>query len=280
MKNVYLLLIFALIPIFSFAELQIKIGNDTTFCDFFETKLGTNMIIEGGTPPYTYRWTTQIILYGNTYYAGTFLDDPALKTPTFKDRWSGQKWEPFVLEVTDANNIVARDTINVRFSEFVYLLGYTVLYQNIGDEIELFGGGIFGGILPYRSYSWSPADDLLTPHSQNTICRVTQFARYFFTVEDSVGCQASNLVYEIWVQPTTDVSVLKSKKSQPYLNNKTLYWENSWNLPVKLEIYDMKGRKIKRADVVGNEYSFRESDVPLQGIYVIWIGTHKYSGKY
>jgi len=268
-------------------KLKVKIGNDTTFCasSLTESKLGTNMIIEGGAPPYTYRWTTKINIWDDKYfYADTFLGDPTLKAPTFKSTWLDQRWEPFVLEVTDANNEVARDTINVRFSQFAICLGYMILDLNIGDEIELLGGNgcIGGGILPYRSYSWSPADDLLTPDSMNTICRVTKSTSYTLTIEDSVGCKASNMPYVVFVKPTSITPSLSSNKNNIYYdatNQVIVIDETLQNQSLTFELIDLQGNTILRKTNIGEPISL--ANFP-SGIYLCRIlrnGQMIYSDK-
>lgn len=128
-----------------FAELQVKIGNDTTFCsDNLWTgvppaQLGTDLVITGGIPPYKYAWSAEINLFDLFFLtASDFLNDTTLSTPTFKEDYAlWQNWGTFTLTVTDAENNTAVDSINVRFSAFGIIPGYIVLRPNIGDEVLL-----------------------------------------------------------------------------------------------------------------------------------------------
>ena len=283
MKNIYLLLTFVLTPVFSFAELQIKIGNDTTFCgsSFWEEEtpqLGTNLTITGGVSPYKYAWSAEINVHGNKYYADHFLDDTTISAPTFKSHWNNQNWESFTLTVTDAENNTATDVIKVRFSVFAYLLMYCELYQNIGDEITLSYIPVTGGIETYRSYAWSPVDDLLTPNEKTTVCKITQEADYYITVEDSVGCKTTQLSCEIKILPN-GVETGYVNNDILFIKDGILFWENANKLPVKINLYSLNGVKIKEVYPVTNEYSLK-SNVSIPILYEVIIGNKRYVGKY
>jgi hypothetical protein len=269
----------------TFAQLQVKIGNDTTFCDSYfwdgeAPQLGTNLIITGGVPPYKYVWSAKINLWADKYaFASDFLNDTTLSTPTFKDRWLDQSWETFILTVTDAENNTATDSINVRFSSFAFLLGYFVYYANAGDEILLSFISVGGGIEPYRSYSWSPPDDLLTPNERTTICRVSQSARYFITVEDSIGCSATGWSYDVILMPTSIIETELAHDGVPFIANGVLFWKNKENLSVKLNLYSLNGVKIKSVYPKSDEYCLK-TNVSIPIIYEIIIGDKRYTGKY
>lgn len=199
MKSIYLC-IALMLPTLLAAQLRVNAGRDTTFCESCVSngtlKLGTAMKIENGTPPYTYKWTTKLNLFSNSYfYAKTFLNDTTLANPVIKSPFGGMRWYPFILEVRDAKQQVAVDTILVRFSEFYLSLTVIYYFQNVGDEITLGQNNIGGGIKPYKSYKWSPATGLSNPDSLNTKCKVTKSMSYTLTVTDSIGCTSSDQIY-------------------------------------------------------------------------------------
>jgi len=284
MKRKYLLLLFVLLPVFSFAELQIKIGNDTTFCSssFWQgnpPQLGTDLIITGGVPPYKYAWSATINTYGYYSYATDYLNDTTISTPTFKQDWGYQSWETFTLTVTDAENHTVTDMIKVRFSVFISLNSYVVHYKNIGDEIILSNIPIAGGIEPYRSYEWSPADDLLTPYEKTTVCRITKSANYYVTIVDSVGCEAMTSSDIVMVPLTDGIETEYSNSDIPFIKDGILFWENPEKLPVKINLYSLNGAKIKEVYLVTDEYSLK-NNVSVPVVYEIIIGTKRHTGKY
>ena len=285
MKKVFFLIISTAMCISAVAQLQIKIGNDTTFCNdsFWDgeaPQLGTDLIVIGGIPPYKYAWSAKINVYDDKYsYASDFLNDTTISTPTFKDSWLDQSWETFTLTVTDAENNTATDAINVRFSKFSLFLDYFVCYVNVGDEILLSFISIGGGIEPYRSFSWSPPDDLLTPNEPTTICRPSRTTMYYITVEDSVGCRATNQSYYIVVQPTSTIEMESVHNDIPSTINGVLVWKNTEKLPVKINLYSLNGVRIKSFYPTTNEYCLK-TNVSVPVIYEIIIGNKRYTGKY
>ena len=283
MKNLHLLLIFVLLPALSFAQLQIKIGNDTTFCgsislDYEAPQLGTNLTITGGIPPYKYAWSAKINAFGN-YYAKDLLNDTTISTPTFKNHWLNQTWESFTLTVTDAENNTATDVVKVRFSLFGITLGYITYYVNAGDEIILSDIPIGSGIEPYRSYSWSPPDDLLTPNERTTVCKPSKSARYYITVEDSVVCKATGHSCDVEVVPVGITETESPHNDIPFISDGALFWKNTEKLPVKINLYSLTGAKIKEIYPTTDEYSLK-TNISAPILYEIIIGNKRYVGKY
>ena len=285
MKYLLLLLAFVLTPVFSFAELQIKIGNDTTFCDTYfwqgenPPQLGTDLIITGGVPPYQYAWSATINIFDDYYYyAADLLNDTTISVPIFKGHWGNQNWESFTLTVTDAENNTATDVIKVRFSLFIVFTEEFWCFQHIGDEITLSVIGIGGGIEPYHSYEWSPADDLLTTNERTTVCKITQSADYSITITDSVGCKATNMPYRVRVS-TSGIETEYSDSDIPFVKNGILFWRNQDKSPVKINLYSFNGVKIKEVCPITDEYSLK-NNVSIPVLYEIIIGTKRYTGKY
>jgi hypothetical protein len=204
--------VFLMIPVLSFAQIRIDAGRDTTFCESCVSKgtvvLGSNLKIKNGTPPYTYKWTTKYNLAGRFYeYAKDLLSDSTLSMPIFKSSLPNKIWQPFVVEVKDANQQIARDTINIRFSGFILSASQYMFFQHMGDEVEFNQSNIGGGIPPYRSYSWSPTVGLSSPNVFPTKCRVIGNQIYTLRAVDSVGCVAEDASYDVLV-PVAEEPVL------------------------------------------------------------------------
>lgn len=105
-----------------FGQLTIDAGNDTILCVSLwgvdTTEIGGKPTALGGTEPYTYSWETNYTIGSNTFGASYFLDDSTKVNPKIVSY--APKGLKFILTVSDNNGAILRDTVNVRFSNFVY----------------------------------------------------------------------------------------------------------------------------------------------------------------
>jgi hypothetical protein len=274
MKRITLFLI--LFSAFQLAKGQINvfIGNDTIFCDTNlkdGIELGSQLIITNAVPPLKYKWTgadihpTSIGKYPAHRYC---LNDTTIANPKFKES-SGSGWIEYWLEVTDSNGNIGKDTISVRFSQFAYTPDEIWSDVTVGDSVLLSGGGVFGGILPYKSYKWSPEKGLSTPNQQETWCVPSEQStiNYAVSVTDSIGCVSMPVTVMKVVARNPSVGVEDvTHSTKVYRKGNRIYFENN-NLYAQITIYNINGSKLHET-CIRNTF-FDLNGLPLdKGIYV------------
>jgi hypothetical protein len=135
----------------------------------------------------------------------------------------------FYLTVTDANNMVCKDTVNVRFSRFTSTMAFQVYNLLYGDSVYLSGTNIMGGIPPY-TYLRFPNHGLTDSTSLSFWARPNSSISYSVILTDSAGCKAVDADYhrvgvgyvnineqntlkaEIYPNPTNDILLYKDGK--------------------------------------------------------------------
>jgi hypothetical protein len=164
-------------------------GNDTIFCaeNIEKSGIGGNPTAKGGIPPYYYQWSCKLQFGNHIIYASTFLNDTSVANPSFKEYHDTLR---FFLEVRDSNGSIARDSVTVLFSQFVYCLGECISYIHQGDSIQLYHC-IGGGIPPYI-YFWSPQENLSDATVPDPWAKPESTTTYGLTLIDSAGCQAQS----------------------------------------------------------------------------------------
>ena len=93
--------------VFIWGQLQVKIGNDTTFCaDNIGQglQIASQLCVTGGVPPYTYCWSMPEpfeTVPNRWWYASNVLSDTTLANPTFTSNEINkpQMWTQFNLTV-------------------------------------------------------------------------------------------------------------------------------------------------------------------------------------
>jgi len=180
-KNTYfLLLLFCLgFSISNYGQLSVDAGKDTTFCSGVEKKyLGKDATIKNGVEPYSIGWECKVPKGSNSYYtASDFLNDTTVILPYFRGTASPNQWITFIIHITDSENNTAKDSIRVRFSQFVYLTGYPGIEIHKGDSILIRDSSIGGGIEPLK-FRWHPETGLSNPESLITWCKPDVSTRY------------------------------------------------------------------------------------------------------
>jgi hypothetical protein len=268
MKKALIFLMMSSTPL-CWGQLQVKIGNDTTFCseNIEAIQIAPHLSVAGGTAPYKYSWSKSVpyeCLPNRFYYASDLLNDTTLANPLLISQCIGDPntWNQFVLTVEESEGNTAKDSINIRFSAYnAFPLDEYPVYITKGDSI-LFDitNDDFGGIRPYASYSWYPQEGLSDPNSSRTWCKPEKETRYSCLITDFIGCETHIWRgYWIIVTPTASISSV-SEKNNIYRWKRTIYFDNPEKKEAKLSFYDSSGKLIYETTTKSNhyEYSFNE----------------------
>jgi hypothetical protein len=242
-------------------QLQVNIGNDTTFCSDMN-QLSPFLSVKGGTPPYKYCWSIATPYYigsskDGPYYASNCLSDTTLANPIISAFDKG--WFTFILSVEDMEGNTGIDSINIRYPDFYGCYpGYeNPIFVAKGDSV-LFDVSdfILGGILPYSNYIWNPKEGLSDPDSSITWCKPEKaYTDYTFEVTDSVGCKYRSCDgYYFIVSHETSIPELSSEESLIYELGGTIFFDNPGNKTVLLSFYDSSGKLIHEAKTNANNY--------------------------
>jgi hypothetical protein len=164
--------------------------------------LGENLIIENGTVPFSYRWECRFELTPALIIsASDFLNDTTSANPYFTDWLTLPDRIRFTVQVTDAENNTAKDSITVGFSGCACYTGYQVIHLNKGDSVWLDAGIPSGNI---EKIYWEPAYGLSNPDSSATWCKPDSTMNYSIVSVDRFGCVCSCHAYEIRVNEDTN----------------------------------------------------------------------------
>jgi hypothetical protein len=191
------------------AQCQANAGGNIHVCKGMYTTtatLGGTPTASGGTPSYTYCWSTNSM----GFLASTLLNDTTLANPTLTANIAVPV--NFYLKVTDALGCVSYDTCKVTFSQFTYGLGYATVYidQNMinnGDSITINLMTVSGSSYTPYTYSWSPAYGLGTTTLATWFQALPAVSTvYSVTVTDNKGCKSKpTAVYYVFVCPAGQV---------------------------------------------------------------------------
>ena len=199
MKNVYLcVILYLLITTTTIAQvpLSVNLGADTLLC-LNNNKVPSDTIIIGNTKtvcggklPYSYAWKlfskssnkeSDIFLPYEIATNKSYLYFTTDMNFTYPDT-SGE----YILKltVTDANNSIASDSLNIRIS--INRIGDLMLIPTF-DSVQI-SPLIEGGIRPF-SFLWSPSTGLSNPHIQGPKAKkIYPNISYSLEITDSYGC--------------------------------------------------------------------------------------------
>ena len=246
-------------------QLQVKIGNDTTFCACNieqGVQLAPYLSVKGGTAPYQYFWSISEpyeYVPGRFSYASSVLNDTTLANPIFLSAYINdpQAWTHFILTVEDANGNKAKDSINVRFSEYMASIPEPTVYLiNKGDSVFLnVSDSYHGGILPYISYSWDPGDGINDPVSPKVWFKPGKNTHYICMVTDSAGCAGYIGSGFLFIVKSETAIQFNIKNNKIYQRNGNIFFDNPDNKSVKLSFYDLSGKLVHEGITTAGWYN-------------------------
>lgn len=258
------------------AQLSADAGSDTAFCNsnWEEASIGGSPTALGGTKPYIYAWSAEYEYGGRTYTASFMLEDTTVANPVFTGPFIDSA--TFYLSVTDAEQAIAIDTVNVRFSNFIICTGDCYHVIGMGDSAKL-GHCISGGIPPYH-YSWTPEESLSDPISEAPWAKPISNTDYELVYTDSIGCQAL-WTCKVIVSPSgfkLDVSGNNNLRvyPNPIIDQSVIEWSNSVQ-PELLKVYDQTGKIIYSKSIRQAKSSYIDQSVLEKGILVLEIIDYK-----
>ncbi|MCL1934483.1 MAG: hypothetical protein FWF53_11810 [Candidatus Azobacteroides sp.] len=247
------------------SQLQVKIGNDTTFCsgNIEEgIQLASQLVVTGGTAPYQYCWSISEpyeYLPGRFNYASSVLNDTTSANPLFLYPYINdpQEWTRFILTVKDNTGNEAADSIHVRFSEYMVSIPEPVVFSiNKGDSVFIDVSDVnYGGILPYTSYSWIPEEGVSDPDSPKAWFKPSEKTHYQCMITDSVGYIGyAGSGYLILIKSETAIQSIV-KNNTIYQHNENIFFDNPNNENIKLSFYDLSGKLIHEGATTADRYN-------------------------
>jgi hypothetical protein len=179
--------------------------------------IGGTPTAQGGTPPFTYTWSTEpLALYPGSsiiLHASDLLNDTTASNPVVTGGMELGEIT-FHVQITDATGCTSMDSCKVGFSLFYHHLMYYGWGILQGDSIFLDNGtNVWGGVGPL-TYLWQPSHGL----SDTTLftgfwAKPDSSIAYYVTVTDSMGCSSmGSPLYFINVHPVgvLDASMQRS----------------------------------------------------------------------
>ncbi len=266
-----------------FSQVTVDAGKDTTYCVglYPTTMYLENATIKNGVEPYSVKWECKEPKGLYSYYtASDFLNDTTLLSPLIVDHISWPKWIKFIVHVTDSENNYAKDSINVRFSTFAYLTGYSVTELEKGDSILFNQSSVGGGIEPL-TFRWQPTIGLTNPDRLVTWCKTDSLTEwrtvYDVIATDSCGCvSAPNLMYEIRLHPTgvDELNMVKDNVLNIRKEGTSIYFDNPSKQKARITFYSINGMVLYYLDT--NDNYLKVPKLPKnKGIYIIKISIGK-----
>jgi hypothetical protein len=246
----------------------LNLGNDTTYCASEDSIiLGECMVISNTQGPLSYCWEC-LYSQANTgiqVTASVFLDDTAKQYPLLIGGVNGE-WITFKMTVTDSCSNIASDSLNIRYSDFVYSTGFIESVINYGDSLGMIADLIDGGIQPL-SYSWIPDTWLSDPNGFVTKCIPDSSIDYFLAVTDSVGCCSDTILgHRVTVLGN---SIPKDKASHMYsMMGTRIEFSENIDKDIEIQIFDISGRILEHKKIFDNSIELKTL-ISNRGLYFV-----------
>lgn len=162
-------------------ELIVQSSPDQTICEGNTVLIGGNSIVNGGTPPYQYSWSP---IQG--------LSSSIISQPLARPLSS----TTYILTVTDAENCVKNDTINVKVDNIakptISVKGNTIICESDSVQLEIIGD--------YAEYEWSNGQKTKT-------IKVGKNGSFYSKCTASNGCFRVSDTVKVTVLPVPIVEV-------------------------------------------------------------------------
>ena len=275
MQTKLTLLFLILLSSRAFSQLQVNAGNDTIICvsvwGIDTTEIGGSPTASGGIEPYVYTWSTNYTIGSNSYGASYFLDDSTKSNPKIiNDAPDNLK---FKLIVTDNNGTHAEDSINIRFSKFVYLLMDCIAFINQGDTAIL-SGNMGDGIEPL-SFAWSPNYNISDTTAAYPKAWPDTTINYYVYATDSIGCVSETSSCWISVNTTGVYSINYDLRNSivypnPINNNSTISVNKVITDDLTIHIINANGKAVLIDKIFSNSYVIGDK-ILSKGIYIYMI---------
>lgn len=258
-----------------FGQLTIDAGNDTILCVSLwgvdTTILGGNLTAIGGAEPYEYAWETNYTVGSHTFGASYFLDDSTKANPKLISYVSDNL--QFILTVSDNDGVLMKDTVNVRFSQFVFTLADYFANINQGDTVTLMHN-IGLGIAPL-SFSWTPNYNISDTSVSNPRAWPYLDTDYQVYATDSIGCVSEPDVFEIYVNT---VGILQNESKDyksivfpnPIDDYSRIYIHESQQTDFTINVLNANGQIVLSDKMYSDSYEISKK-INKTGLYVFLI---------
>lgn len=198
-------------------------GPDRVVCNenngLVPLQIGGNPTAVSGTPPFTYTWEgRQVLTIGNLTFVTTaseILNDTTLANPTVVNNDLFNNFR-LILTVTDANNNICKDTMDIYYSIFGINMSIFMFTINQGDSILLNWGSNVDGGMPPLQYLWRPNHGLRDSTHLNFWAKPQHTIKYFVTVTDTAGCTFEGPDY--YVVSVNPVSTNETISTNDYMS--------------------------------------------------------------
>lgn len=260
------------------AQFIVDAGHDTVLCqeDIYGSipiLLGGDPVASGGSGNYTYLWETSVQIGSQIFEADYFLDDVSAEHPRLIE---GVDELSFYLTVTDDQQKVRYDTINIKVNRYNYSLEEKIEYLKVGDSVQLYTS-TFSNLALSETYSWTPSAGLTDSTKLNTYAKASVPITYYLTITNSAGCVASDQ-FEIRIIPTTGLNTKNAPLDfKVYLNpvneQAVIKCYNLNGAFYTLELFDVFGKRILQEENNASEdYFIYYNNLP-KGIYFVTVTT-------
>mgnify|MGYP000539259293 CR=1 FL=1 len=275
MKFIAFLFFCVTIPAVAIGQLSVNTGNDTVLCVDAESasvSLGSNLSIQGGTPPYSYFWYTN-----DSTFDGTLAQDTS-SNPTASLN-ARQQPTVFYVEVTDDSGQVAVDSMSVRVCGFnPIVLGCMGITPTVGDTITL---DMMSGFTCPETIEWFPKTNIVSATNGTSIQVLVSdtgfdYNGYYAVLTNSFGCDTQSaftcpVVAEVYPAGLPEYG---SESLVVYPNPATSSVSiNSQTVINHVDVMDIQGKELFSVKL--NEINPTLSLDFAPGIYFLRIGSEK-----